>query len=182
MKNFTKKTHRKSIRLNGYDYHQPGWYFVTICVHNNKCLLGQIDNEKMHLSNLGVIVRDCWDEIPKHYPYVKLDLSVIMPNHFHGIVIITDQENKNGNVGARHASPLRDDVRIPTRNTLGDIIGSYKSAVTKRVNNTRHTPGEPFWQRNYYDHIIRDESDLNRIRQYIEENPLKWMDDRYYLN
>ncbi len=178
----SEKTNRKFIRLKNYDYRQPGWYFVTICVHNKKCLLGNIDCNKMHLSTCGEIVHDCWCAIPKHFPFIELDMSVIMPNHFHGIVVITENDlYKNDSVGATHASPLQDYAKSPARQSLGAIIGSFKSAVTKRINNLNRFFGEPFWQRNYYEHIIRDEPDLNRIRQYIDENPLKWMDDRYYM-
>jgi len=170
-----EKHHRRSVRLRGYDYAQPGAYFVTICTHERECLLGEIVDGEMVLNEYGHIVRACWEVIADHFPHVTLDTFVIMPNHVHGIIMIDSP------VGARHASPLPSDVtppRGPKGGSVGAIVGSFKSAVTRRINEMRGTPGMTIWQRNYYEHIIRDEDDLHDIRRYILENPLKWALDR----
>ena len=115
---------------------------------------------------------------------IELDEWVVMPNHLHGIIVIAD------NVGAHGRAPLPDDAPcdVPTSTvftrppkSLGSLIAGFKSAVTKRINELRKTPGAPVWQRNYYEHIVRDENELNQIRQYIMDNPAKWETDRYYL-
>lgn len=159
---------RKSTRLKVYDYSHPGAYFVTVCAHNRECLFGEITGGKIVLNEYGNIVDRCWREIPAHFPQAELDEFVIMPNHIHGIVWI-----KNS-VGANNYSPLQ----IPYKNihgtskTIGSIIRGFKIGVTKwfRQNTDRYS----VWQRNYYEHIVRDDTELNRIRQYIIENPLKW--------
>ncbi len=164
------KHHRRSIRLQEYDYGTIGAYFVTICTHQRKCTLGFVGEETMHTNAYGRIVEECWTAIPTHFPHVELDAFVIMPNHMHGIVII------HNSVGATHASPLRSG---PQSGGLGAIIGSFKSAVTRR-NNMLHDTSAPFWQRNYYEHVIRNADDLNHIRNYIEQNPARWLHDRLH--
>ncbi len=163
---------RRSIRLQGYDYSQAGAYFVTVCTQNRKCLFGAVIDGEMLLNDCGKIAAECLDEIPKHFPHVEMDEFVVMPNHVHLVVVIVD-----GPVGATHASPLPQPPRGPQPRSIGSIIGSYKSAVTKRVNEIRDTRGAPIWQRNYYEHIIRDENELHRVRRYIESNPACWADD-----
>ena len=121
----------------------------------------------MQLNQAGLIVASCWQQIPEHFSAASLDEWVIMPNHLHGIIIITDETD----VGAQHAAPL------PVKTApLSVIVRSFKSAVTKRVNAIRATDG-PIWQRNYYEHVVRDERALDRIRRYIRENPVRWADD-----
>ena len=167
---------RRSIRLKEWDYTQPGAYFVTICSHTRAPLFGRVVDGDMVLNEYGEIVRACWREIPDHFPHVELDAFVVMPNHIHGIIVIVDHI-----VGATHASPLPENVppRGPASGSLGAIVGSFKSTVTKRINIGRGTPGAPVWQRNYYEHIIRNDRALNAIRHYITENPLRWHLDRY---
>ena len=160
--------HRRSIRLKEYDYAQVGAYFVTICARDRECLLGDVIDGEMRLNEYGQIVMECWDEIPRHFPNVELDEFVVMPNHVHGILVIT--------VGARHASPLQLS-RGPQRGSLGAVVGSFKSAATKRVNERRDTPGLTIWQRNYYEHVIRNEDEMNRIREYVAQNPAQWAKD-----
>lgn len=155
--------HRRSIRLKEYDYSLEGAYFVTICTHQKECLFGDITDAKMHLNQYGSIVQACWGDLPSHYPHVYLDESIIMPNHMHVIILIGPSD---GGVGARHALPL-----------LGTIVGSFKSAVARKVNLLRHTPGYPVWQRNYYEHIIRNDKSLEAIQVYIQANPLYWAKD-----
>ncbi len=154
---------RKSIRLRGYDYSQNGAYFVTICTHNRECLFGNIANGKMQLNDTGKTIERVWNELPNHYANIKLDQSIIMPNHLHGIVVIGR--------GEACLAP-----------TLGNIIGSFKSAATKQINIMRNHPGQKLWQRNYYEHIIRNEVDLNRVQQYINSNPLTWDLDSLHPN
>ncbi|GIV71404.1 transposase [Caldilinea sp.] len=170
--------HRRSIRLKGYDYTQPGAYFITICTHDRAHFFGAVVNGVMRLNDAGCIAAQCWRDIPVHFPHVQLDVFVIMPNHIHGVLWIVANDNNAGtqNVGATHASPLP--PRGPVPQSVGAIIGQFKSAVTKRINELRHTPSAPIWQRNYYEHIIRDERALNAIRRYIQENPLRWHLDR----
>ena len=148
--------HRRSIRLKGYDYSQVGAYYVTIVAAHRECLFGEIENGEMCLNDLGNIVREEWLQTAQVRPNVELDEFVVMPNHFHGILAIAG------------------DDRAPHPGSLGAIMSQFKSIVTKRVNEMRDTPGAPVWQRNYYEHIMRDDGDLNRIREYIINNPANW--------
>jgi REP element-mobilizing transposase RayT len=160
--------HRRLMRLKSYDYSHPGAYFVTVCAHNREMLFGEITSGKIVLNEYGNIVVRCWREIAAHFPNTELDEFVVMPNHIHGIIWI------NNSVGANDYSPLQ----MPYKNihgtskTIGSIIRGFKIGVTKWLRqNTDHFS---VWQRNYYEHIIRHDEELNRIRQYIIENPLKW--------
>ncbi|GAB6099399.1 transposase [Halanaerocella petrolearia] len=180
-----QKYNGKSMRLKNYDYSKSGHYFVTICSSNRNCIFGKINDNKIKLNKYGQIADDYWSEIPQHFDNVKLDQHIIMPNHIHGIIII-----KNNNCRNIKNNDCRDMAcHVPTTTTkttktrkfgnrksgtLSTIIGSYKSAVTKKTNQIRNTPGNSIWQRNYYDRIIRSEDELNRIGTYIRQNPLKW--------
>jgi len=173
---------RRSIRLKDYDYSQPGSYFVTLCTHGHECLFGDITDGEMVLNNVGEIVEKCLIEIPGYYQNVELDKWTIMPNHVHAIIVIYPDNNI---VGARHASPLRiykSKIHGPKSNSIGSIVSSLKSAVTKRINESQNTPSRSIWQRNYYEHIIRDEHELNKIRRYIINNPPHWEYDRENRN
>jgi len=167
---------RRSIRLNDYDYSQEGAYFVTICTHRHKFLFGKIVDSAIQLNRLGNVVNKCWLEIPHHFPNAEVDAFVIMPNHIHGIVSIVDNCR-----GTACRAPTEKFGR-PAPNSLPTIIRSFKSAVTKRINSLRQTPGARLWQRNYYEHVIRNETDLNDIRQYILDNPVKWDMDEENAN
>jgi len=169
-----ERHHRRSIRLKGYDYTQLGAYFVTIVTRDRTCLFGEIAEGAVRLNQMGHIVRECWLAIPDHFPHAMLDEFVVMPNHVHGIIVLNGTEN----VGARHAVPLPEQFGKPIPGSIPTIIRSFKSAVTKRINDHRGTPGVPVWQRNYYEHIIRNEDDLEAIRRYIACNPLRWHLDR----
>ena len=158
--------HRRSIRLEGYDYSQDGWYSVTICAFGHKCLFGKFVNGQIQLYEYGRIIEKCWKWLAEQYDYVHLDSYVVMPNHMHGIIIIREG-------GSRTA---------PTSNTqkckpLSRLIGAFKTVSTKQINIIRNTPGRKLWQRNYHEHIIRNEEELNHIREYIAENPLNWGTD-----
>lgn len=180
-----QKHHRQSIRLRQYDYSWPGAYFVTICVREKECVLGEIVNGEMQLSDWGRIVHTFWDAIPEHFPNVFIDGRVTMPNHMHAIINI--DHDRRGAVAAPNiaapniAAPFAENAgeeTSPLRPTLGQIVAYYKYQTTKRINELRGTPGVPFWQRNYWEHVVRDDIDLNRIRQYIENNPLRWHEDQ----
>jgi REP element-mobilizing transposase RayT len=160
---------RRSIRLKDYDYSQEGAYFVTICTYRKVCILGEIMNAEPRLNKYGNPVSKCWLEIPYHFPNAAIDTFVVMPNHFHGIVVIQDCRGEVASPAPRGAetAPLR-------RHTLGQIMAYFKYQSTKAINQIRHTPGARLWQRNYYEHVIRNEHDLNDIRQYILDNPVKW--------
>ena len=157
--------HRRSIRLKGYDYSQSGGYFVTLCTRNRECLFGEIVDEHIKLSDLGRIVAKCWQWLAEQYPYVQLDEWIVMPNHFHGIILITNERR-----GGSRTAPTK-------RKPLGRIIGAFKTVSNKQINEYRRTPHPSVWQRNYCEHVIRNEIDLEEIREYIENNRAKWLED-----
>jgi REP element-mobilizing transposase RayT len=179
-----EKHHRRSIRLRNYDYSQPGAYFVTICTYQKQSWFGEIKNGQIYLNQLGKIVADEWLKTCKIRPNFKLDEWVIMPNHFHGIVIINDYSGDDQSLGARDA-PLdlgaRDAPLQQKPNSLSSCIAGFKSAVTKRINLLRQNTDTPIWQRNYYESILRDEKYLAVVREYIINNPKNWPNDRDYL-
>jgi REP element-mobilizing transposase RayT len=169
--------HRRSIRLKGYDYTQPGAYFVTMNSQNREPLFGSIANGKMKLSQAGEIVLIVWRKLPAAHP-VQLDEVVIMPEHFHGIIWIIGESkgeafgNKSPEVIeslSPNASPQRPRGTQP--NSLNAIIQNFKSVSTRKINAALKTPGDKIWQRDYYERIIRNERELNAIRQYIRDNP-----------
>jgi REP-associated tyrosine transposase len=152
---------RRRLRLAGYDYSQSGPYFVTICIKERACILGKITESVMQLSNFGDIVTLCWHDLPCHYPGISLNAFAVMPNHIHGIIFL----------GA--GSP-----RASSGQTLSNIIGYFKYQSTKRINGLRNSPGAPLWQRNFFEHVIREDSSLDRIREYIYTNSKRWERDR----
>lgn len=170
-----QKHHRRSIRLKGYDYTQNGAYFVTIVTWRRECLFGEVVNGEMMLDRRGQIADECWREVSNHFPYVELGSYIIMPNHMHGIIVISADRMVTMDVGATHASPLQKRPRGVLPGSLGAIIGSYKSAVTKRIGRDMNETG--IWQRNYYEHVIRNDKDLQNKTDYIEANPLLWEQD-----
>jgi putative transposase len=182
-----EKHHRRSIRLKGYDYAQPGAYFVTICVRERECVLGDVVDGKMALSDFGQIAHHFWTQVPDHFPNTSVDTFIVMPNHIHAVVIINDP-SRRGEVTGEVISPLQHNAVTDTgavtaplqidRPTLGQIVAYYKYQTTKQINQIRDNPGVPFWQRSFYDHIIRNDRELNAIRRYIADNPLKWELDR----
>ena len=169
-----EQNRRRSIRLPGYDYAQAGAYFVTICTYNRDCLLGEILGSEMSLTRSGEVVLECWNDLPNHYSYVEIDEFVVMPNHVHGIVVLSDQQRKNPNaqnVGAGlKPAPTK-------RHPLPEIVRAFKTFSSRRINERRGSPGLPLWQRNYYERVIRNERELDAIRQYIVDNPAKWAED-----
>lgn len=161
---------RRSIRLAHYDYSQDGAYFLTLCVHDRACLFGEVVDGAMRLNELGALVAPEWLRTATIRPQVALDEFVVMPNHFHIIIAIEDSR--------RGVLPYaRPRFQSPSQ-SLGSIVRGFKSATTKRINEIRGTPGTAVWQRNYYEHVIRNESELIRIREYIANNPHQWSLDR----
>jgi len=157
---------RRSIRLRGFDYRSAGAYFVTVVAWDRRCLFGEIVEERVSLSRIGEVVARLWRDIPRHFSHVHLDAFVVMPNHLHGILVLQGR-------GTACRAPTEAFGR-PIAGSLSTITRSFKSASTRLVNLERGTPGASFWQRGYYERIVRDDDNLNRLRRYIEENPLRW--------
>jgi REP element-mobilizing transposase RayT len=165
---------------------------VTLCTHQRELLFED--------PVLRRVAETLWQRIPRHFPHVRLDEWVVMPNHLHGLVLITDDPRRGeaspgsdsgaeavtaGETGSVSEVTLGDASPLPQRpsgvaaGSLGAIIGNFKSVTARRINRLRHTPGAPVWQRNYYEHIVRNERSLNAIRQYIVDNPARWIWDTY---
>ena len=161
---------RKSIRIKGYDYSKPGHYFITICTENRSCLFGNVHNRQMVLNDMGGMIGKVWNELPEHYQHVELDAFIIMPNHVHGIIVLRPDPIIVG-AGFKPAPTKK-------RHALPEIVRGLKTFSSRRINEIRNTLGVKLWQRNYYEHIIRNENELNKIRKYIQENPLKWETDK----
>ena len=193
--------HRHSIRLKGYDYSSAGAYFITAVLHHRMHLFGRVCENGMQLSEAGKIAHRCWEEIPLHFPHTALDEFIIMPDHMHGIVVIVEEENGgyedcSGGGSAQLNAPTRLSISAspivnissstrkdnyfsiisPKKKTLSVIIRTYKAAVTTicRENGIH----EFQWQRNYYEHIIRNEREFMAIRKYILNNPAQWLHER----
>jgi len=166
---------RQSIRLKGYDYAQAGAYFVTICTQGRVHLFGDVVNGEMVLNDAGGAAQICWHDIPAHYPNIRLHEFIVMPNHIHGIIEIA------GGVGAENIPPVQMKNMPPIQRQnipsppLGNIVRGFKIGVTKWCQkNHLHPIGKSVWQRNYWEHIVRDASEYQRIATYIRNNPLKW--------
>jgi putative transposase len=168
--------HRRTLRIKGYDYLQAGAYFVTVCAYKKQALFGEIHGDKIELSDIGQLIRQYWVAIPRHFANVRRDEFVIMPNHFHGIIVIHDDALRRGKACL---APTRVTFGHPAARSLGIIIGSFKSAVTKFAHKCSEYSNIPIWQRNYYEHVIRNESDLSEKQKYIIDNPAKWNEDEY---
>lgn len=177
----TSPPNRRSLRLREYDYRTTGVYFVTVCTKDRLSLFGEIDRGNMVFNEFGDIVAVCWFDLPHHFPNLQLDYFTVMPNHIHGLIEISDEFSKNP-VGAQHAAPVPSVPAHPvTRNvqpgSLAAIVRSFKSASSRQINLLSGTPGSAIWQRNYYEHVVRDESELQRIREYIDNNAARWAED-----
>jgi len=184
--------HRRSIRLKGYDYTRAGAYFVTICARERECLFGEIVEGVMVMNQFEALVEAAWHGLPSHYPWVALDRFVVMPNHFHGIIVLdgTITSVGAGFKPAHHGlKPAHhDDADIdraglkpaPTlykRHGLPEIVRAFKTFSARSINGTRNSSGVPVWQRNYYEHVIRDDADYSRIAEYVATNPQRWIED-----
>jgi putative transposase len=154
------RPHRKSIRLPDDDYASAGAYFVTICTARRRLSFED--------ARIREVTLDCWLSIPRHFTAAAFDEFVIMPNHIHGIVILTDD------VAAQHAAQLRPNL---APSSLGVVVRSFKAAVTKTLRGRNLWNERPFWQPNYYERVIRSEDELNRIREYVQYNPTAWLYD-----
>jgi REP element-mobilizing transposase RayT len=164
---------RRSLRLRGYDYAQAGAYFVTMCTQGHHCLFGEARGDSIRLNEAGQMLADLWMEIPSRFRDVALDSFIVMPNHVHGIVMLPDRRD-----GTR-AGPVAGDA-VPA---LGSIMGAFKSATTLEYIRGVRTRGWPpfrrhLWQRNYYEHVIRNQTSLDSIRRYVAENPARWAFDK----
>jgi REP element-mobilizing transposase RayT len=167
------RRNRKAIRLRYYDYSQAGGYFITICTYNREHLFGQVTDHQIVLNEAGDVVKRWWLQLEDKFTGIKLGSCVVMPNQVHGIITVAEKE-----VGAIHELPLRREKIERRRMLIPKIIGYFKMNSAKYVNRLRGAAGHTLWQRNYYDHVIRDENELSRIREYIHNNPLKWDLDR----
>ncbi len=205
---------RRSARLQSYDYSQSGFYFVTICTQDQKCMFGEIVNGEMYLNGAGSIAQSIWSTLPERFPHVELDQYVVMPNHVHGIVVLagstsmprediysakvperfmhakgivyqdhtTNMALQHGRINQVHTGDAVNRVPADALNRvppLGEIIRTFKGAATYRI---RSEGKRDFaWLGRYYEHIIRNDDDLDRIRQYIVNNPAHWTEDRLYM-
>ena len=186
----SEKHHRRSIRLRDFDYSRLGTYFITLCTWERECLFGMVWDGEMRLSGAREIVSETWLLLPGRFPGVVLDEMKVMPNHIHGLIHFT--------VGAIHELPLHElpPHKLPRdkpqsgmpqpetplhlkrrRMLLPKVVGFFKMNAAKRINRMRHTPGCLVWQRNYYEHVVRNENALNAIRRYILFNPAMWPHD-----
>lgn len=165
---------RRSTRLQGYDYSQPGAYFVTIYTRNRLSVFGRIDDGEMKLNECGSIVKNIWKEIPIHFTNTTLDEFIIMPNHVHGILLLDEIPDCRGTACR---APTVEGFGKQVKGSLPTIIRSFKSATTRRINKHDWRNRISIWQRNYYEHIILNDDSLNRIRRYIQEDPIQWSTD-----
>ena len=169
----------KSIRLKGYDYSRAGAYFVTICTHNKECLFGDVVNRNLALNDFGRMVDSEWLKTTEIRKNVILDKYIVMPNHFHGMFLITENDSGKARLATTKCNvSIKMEFGKPKPGSLPVIVGSFKSAVARQINLMRNTPGKEVWQRNYYEHIVRNPDELDRIREYIVTNPLRWQMDK----
>jgi REP element-mobilizing transposase RayT len=166
---------RRSLRLKGYDYSQAGAYFVTVCAYVKECLFGEVIGGEMQMNELGRKVQEVWNDLPAHYPHVATGAFAVMPNHVHGVIVIgaridTDFVRAGLKRAGLKPAPTR-------RHGLPEIVRAFKTFSARRINEFRGISGVPVWQRNYYEHVIRNDADYNRIAEYIANNPQRWMED-----
>ena len=170
---FQNKYRIETTRLKGWNYSSSGYYFITICTKNKKKYFGKINNGHIILTQIGEIVSKEWKKTEEFRNNVKLDFWTIMPNHIHGIVII--DKNVTQEIVETHS-----DASLPLHDNLSNIVRGFKASVSKQVHEAGYLEFE--WQSRYYDHIIRNENSLNKIRKYIKYNAIKWEYDRENLN
>jgi putative transposase len=174
--------HRRSIRVPDYDYSQPGAYFITIVTRGRECLFGEITKGEMHLSAMGQIAEECWRLIPEHFPSMELGVYVVMPNHVHGIIVMRDRSDADASErrGTIYRAPTNyraptERFQKPVAGSIPTVIRTYKASVTRRIGREFNATG--IWQRNYYEHIVRNDEEYNRIHLYIEANVANWVTD-----
>jgi putative transposase len=156
MKFNPEKHHRQSTRLKNYDYSSLGAYFVTICVFQRECIFGEIINGEMILSNSGELTLEIWEGLPLRFPTIELDAFVIMPNHVHGMICLTQTEAV----------------------TISTVLRAFKSLSARAINQELGRAERPAWQKRFWDRVIRDAAELERIRMYILNNPQSWAEDK----
>jgi len=176
---------RRSIRLKDYDYSQAGLYFITICVQNRLCLLGEIVDGAMVLNDAGEMVLGQWLPLADRFHSVELDEFIVMPNHFHGIIELVAEHSNIGQPQGIAPTIAQPPIEQPINPSIGDVIGAFKSLSTNEyIAGVKQKSWPPFhqklWQRNYYEHVIRSEQSYLDIVEYIRNNPLKWIEDKYY--
>lgn len=174
--------HRRSMRLKGYDYTQAGAYFDPPVTWQRECLFGEITNGKMQLNKIGRITKDEWLKTAQIRPYVQIQVDelVVMPNHLHGIIRIVEDDDPNVGARWRRAPTKVERFGKPVHGSVPTIIRAFKSAITQRINLLCGSLGDPVCHRNYYEHIIRNDGELESIRKYIQANPLNWEKDRKF--
>ena len=171
MPNGSKNTgHRRSLRLAGWDYSSNGAYFVTVSTWDRHNLFGEVIEGNMNLNDTGHLVAGLWQWLAQQYPHVLLDEWCVMPNHLHGILVLSGDEHDSGRGGSRTAP-------TPKRKPVGRLIGAFKTVSAKQINLRRQTPGARVWQRDFWEHIVRDDAEMDRIRLYIKRNPANWEED-----
>ena len=180
---------RKSIRLKGYDYSQAGLYFITICCQNRICRFGEIENDEMILNDAGKMIETEWMNLKNRFPNIELNEFVVMPNHFHGILEIVGATLLDTTIPAENNLTETGQPQgiAPTTKTVGDMMDAFKSITTvEYIRGVKNSGWKPFdgklWQRNYYEHIIRNEQSYHNISNYIINNPAKWQEDKFYEN
>ena len=183
--------HRRSIRLKGYDYSQAGAYFITICCEHRICRFGKIENNEMILNELGNIAYNEWAKLAERFANFELDVFQIMPNHMHGIIVLknmvgagfTPAQNDGMVLGQSQVLGQPQGIAPTTVSTVGDIVGAYKSLVFNdclEIYKSKNERMGKLWQRDYYEHIIRNDQSYQTISAYIINNPSKWGDDKFY--
>lgn len=182
--------HRRSIRLKGYDYSWAGLYFITICCQGRVCRFGDVVKREMVLNDAGTMVENQWLKLPDRFPNIQLHEYVVMPNHFHAILeivgatlVVAHNETVAHNDDSQKGQPQG---IAPTCKTLGAMVGAFQSIVTvEYIRGVKTLGWKPFdgklWQRNYWEHIIRNEQSYMTISEYIINNPAKWWDDKFYM-
>jgi putative transposase len=166
--------HRRSIRLKDFDYTGGALYFLTICTDKRRCIFGRVEDGQTRPNVLGRIVEDEWTRSFELRRHIDLDAYVIMPNHLHAIAALFDQGARSAPLRGKR---LRDGMQAKS---LASLVAGFKAAVTKRAAATLPRLRMPIWQRNYYEHVVRNERDLERIRSYVEANPARWEEDGYH--
>ena len=176
------KKHKKSNRLHGYNYSQPGVYYITICTKHRKHYFGDIHNGIMCVNRLGAIAWRQWEWLGQQYNHIRLHAYVVMPNHIHGILEIIDQTSvgTGRDLSLQRDLDMHNGMNIPERQnnkikSLSELIGAYKTTTSKLIH---QIPFASFsWQRSFHDHIIKKERSLYTIREYIIQNPAMWEKD-----
>jgi putative transposase len=179
--------HRRSIRIPEYDYSYPGAYFITICTYKHESLFGEIENGEMKLTEFGQIAHNRWRLLPERFINIQMDQFVVMPNHIHGILVITDPDLVGAGlapapeaIAQPHAGQPQG---LPLRPTVGYVVGAYKSLVVNeclKICKIKQEIMGKIWQRNYYEHVIRDHKSFQNITNYIIHNPAQWEQDQLF--